>query len=136
MVWVIAEKGQNKFPPQSLALSSSPHCSSDRPTSLGHLPAFTFPPLLSCCGISHDKADFLVHPPPGLALNRSSLFSSKETLAKEHISYFPFSSPLPAPDLSPPSSSLCHLMLPSPLAPFLLTLPLASGSPSHSPSTF
>lgn len=136
MVWTITEKRQNKFSPQCLALCSSPQV----PQAI--LPAvatFQHPLPLLCSPAAGYLVIKLVSSfilPPVLALNRSSLFSSKETLAKEHISSFPFSSPFPAPDLSPPSSSLRHLMLPSALALSLLTLPLASGFPPHSPGTF
>lgn len=104
------------------------------PTSPGHSPASTSLPLLSCCGISRDGADFLLHPPPVLALNRGSLFQGD---FGRQAHFFPsLQQPFPAPELSPPSSSLCHLMLPFALALFLLNLPLASGSAPCNPSTF
>lgn len=64
MVWTIAEKGQNKFSPQCLALCSSLQVPEAIPPAVAAFQASSSPPLLSCCGISHHKAGFLVHHPP------------------------------------------------------------------------
>lgn len=118
----IAEKGQNNFCPQCLALCRSPRPSHQPwPLSSLHFPSSAVGHLVM------ELLSSFILPPFWLS---TGALCSKETLANEHISSFP------APELSQPSSSFCHLMLPFALALFLLTLPLASGSAPCSPNTF